>query len=697
MPYLPTLLKKIDEYYRLAHSFSLFKQAQTALTMPDDPEEDESETVADISGPGLYPKIIGTANEFANRDIADEILLIAELYKKALEMGGGYAQVNRALNTALSNMDSLIDEGTAGQDELDSAENILNEVSKDLRQRIKQAPSNLDDATIMQQLKSVRNAFNQQAIRQEVESQPQKYVYNKNNDIGGDVSKQTGHITGPQATAGTPKKYQLELERLQDSLTDPEIANNKSASDNTRELIEVLTQLLRHLPATISASDQLRLIPDDKSAQQAYQQASNTLQELRTKRHNLRSKLSKILQTQELSQLESQAKTTNNEAEKHWLQQKIELQKLRLSSDVGKGTEIKWRKALINSTGTFDSHGDFQSQPLSEDTKKKILDGIVAGQANKLSKADYDRKRVEEKAKQEGREAVKRKSQKGGWKPGEKQIITNTNNFNSLINKLGPGINTAMAGASYYIARVKEGGNVELKEFIDRVAKSIQQLKKTPLPATSEQMAEYSQAMTTLREKAKNYILTKNPEAVASWEISIRLAPFFRKIDRELSKIAGLQKDGQWNLSEAEMSLVRNTAMYIARIRDIYQKQYADKRSNFNSVVKTLEEIQNYLEDYILGEKYSMRVRVEEPRVRIAPDYEPLELEEESSSEPLKQMRLSHSKASILMKWIEKSNLLKQAQAINNTNQSADKMAEDIFGTIFDEELNKLINKTPVA
>ena len=76
MTYLPTLLKNINDFC------DIVKSAQTTWSMPDDPEEDQ--TQVQTSGPDLYSDIIRLASEITNEDISDELLLIAEIYKKAI-------------------------------------------------------------------------------------------------------------------------------------------------------------------------------------------------------------------------------------------------------------------------------------------------------------------------------------------------------------------------------------------------------------------------------------------------------------------------------------------------------------------------------------------------------------------------------------------------------------------------------------
>src|ERR1700722_4502262 len=215
MTYLPNLLKRINDYSNLNEA--LYSLAQTSWTMPDDeePEEDSQEG----GDSGLYSKIVAIANELSNEYVANELLLIAELYKETLTINGGYNQVNRKLSTALANIDSAKDDGEIGENEQEIATDIINEVGKDLRQRAKTSTSqNLNDPAIVKRLKEVSDAFNARERQEEATKQPSVYEV-------GHEEKATGHGIGPRPSAETPRKYALELSRLQDDLdNDPNLS-----------------------------------------------------------------------------------------------------------------------------------------------------------------------------------------------------------------------------------------------------------------------------------------------------------------------------------------------------------------------------------------------------------------------------------------------------------------------------------------
>lgn len=711
MPYLPNVIKKIDDFCNLAESLTRLKRmaAPSAWTMPDDPEEE----VTDEKSPGdewigLYPKITSVANQLGEQadDVANELRLIAELYKKALEINGGYSQLSKAISISLANIDSLIDEsdGVIGEDIRDAAEDILEEVAGDLRRRAKSSiGQQMDEASAMKALRSVKQEFNSQEARHEMESQ--KSVYEK-----GKPGAETGHGINAPAVLETPQKYVREIKRLQELL---EQEKNPGTKQYMLELQKVLASLVIQMPKVSELSSALKDTPDDTAKQNEFNEATQTLEDLRSQRRLLKSRLNNQLLNKEKEDLVAQMGQTRNTKEREWLQERINLLDLRTDDKLlKKRDEIKARKALVNSMGVIDEHGDFQSQNIPEAERIALLRGIQLGRDVGTTKAKYDRTRTEERAKTEGRKDIAtRAPQRGGWAPGERQTsldkaMSNATYFPLLVGKVGPGINTAVAGATYYIARAKEGGYVELKTFIDAVSAAIRK----------KDMAAKHAAIAALREEAKKYVFGKNKEAVASYEIAIRLTPYFRKIEERLKQISAWQHEsGQWILDEQKSNFIRETNMYITRIIEIYNKQYGHRRSNFNSFVNgVLVKSKEYIEQEILNENYNTGVRVQdqpEKNVRVSEEGEEQPEEEESvpqqrmkllnkliSNDIQKKAHMSNIRKNILTKILSDQKLQKEAQETiaveNDIDQvSADKQAKEIYDNIFDEELQKLIGQ----
>jgi hypothetical protein len=609
MTHLPSLIKKIDVFCRLAEAMESLKRvaAPTTWTMPDDPDEMEEPEVGggEAEGPGLYAKIMGTAKEFANADVADEIALIGELYKRAIEMNGGYNLVNRMLTTALSNMDSLIDEGTTSEDEVEAAEEILNEVSRDLRQRAKTSLSTqMDEPSAMKQLKAVRDAFNQRAIHEELESQPQ--VYEK-----GREESQTGHNIAPKLSPETPQKYDLEMERLAGLLNDPSLAGDAGVQNTIRSLLLVLDGLKKKIPQLVAARDALKVTPNDPDALSQLDEINQSVETDRAERIKLKRKINSLLQNKELSELLEKYNSSSNPAEKKWLLEQMELQKTRLSNDYNKRNEIKHRMDLIRSLGMLDERGNFQSLKPSTELEARLRQAISSAQNERKSKLDYDamdtmerailhgkpgfeeekieldtlRKAKDEKkiSKQEydakrwqvlarargksGTIVSREKGRRGGGTKGAKinQFSAELATFDGLVQKFSDKVNTAVNTARQGVTQeAGQGGKVHnaLKPYVDNLGKAIQK---------NDVKAKY-EAIRALKSAIVDW--SSREPALRILEKSTRMLGVFNKLKDELRKVSGWRTDAGWSLTEDQKAYISGVIGQSKRFSKIYGRFY---------------------------------------------------------------------------------------------------------------------------
>ena len=103
--FLPTLIKKIDDFYKLAlEAVNFVKSGQQGFSMPDDPEEDDTARQPDNSPDSNdeYAELIRAAQNVSDPSLSSELQLVAEMYKKALELGGGYNSINRAISNIIT-------------------------------------------------------------------------------------------------------------------------------------------------------------------------------------------------------------------------------------------------------------------------------------------------------------------------------------------------------------------------------------------------------------------------------------------------------------------------------------------------------------------------------------------------------------------------------------------------------------------
>jgi|SRR5271166_2241019 len=748
MTYLPSLIKRIDDFYSLVTSFprlkALAQNWQTAY-MPDD-EGDEPEGGGGQALPGdewvgLYPNIIGVAeslsnekNDFKYEDIAHELQLIAELYKKALEINGGYHQMQEYIKRTMANIDMMIDEseGFIGDEVRDMSDDILEEVSSDLRKRAKTpVTQQADEAAATRELKTIRDNFNRQEARQEMESQ--KSVYEK-----GKPGAETGHGIAARATPETPEKYAREVARLRQSL---ETETDPKTKASIEELGNTLVDLISKMKVTKEAEDAVKITPDDEGAQKRYKQATEDLERLRYQRKVLKSRLNKFLLDKDQEELQSQLVTVRNPMERKWIEEKIKLLQLRQSNDLRKRDEIKARKTLINSMGVIDDHGDFQSLNIPENEMIAFLRGIQLGETQKLTKADYDRTQSIERAKSHGKigdVGTKLPGQRGGGLSGEKQQQPQRREqlydiglatFEGLVDKLGEKINTAAHVARLNVTQDKKTKlHNELKPLTETISQAIQNagkikknLAKETVPAKREKLQQLWITEHQKRYEAVKQLQSRIKADVAQWADRARAGealgknviwlPHFIKAKNILEKIATWKKDTGWQLDEGQQSFITEAITSINKLLNRYDLFYggAARKRGVIPLEMSFESAAQYLrlvlfslskETGIFGSEVpadvKFRVPTESTRVSPTSNEEATE-EEEGPNKALKQMKLSEKsmtkkRISILQQIIEEDKLLKLGQE-TGTNEgaveaaSADKMAEEIFNKLFDEAL----------
>src|SRR5689334_14052962 len=130
MTYLPSLIKKIDDFLSLAESLTRLKR------MAAGPEGD---ALPGDEFSGIYTKAMETLKEIAKTDnyeeVVSELFSLIEMYKRALEINGGFQELQKRIKLAGAELSSTIDEadGEDGEDVKDLMYEILEDLSSDLR------------------------------------------------------------------------------------------------------------------------------------------------------------------------------------------------------------------------------------------------------------------------------------------------------------------------------------------------------------------------------------------------------------------------------------------------------------------------------------------------------------------------------------------------------------------------------------
>lgn len=602
MTYIPSLIKRIDNFCILADSMMRLKSlaAPETWTMPDDPEDEEpSQTLSGDEDLGLASEIESVAEEISGEadDISNELRLIAVLYRKSLEINGGYNQLAKAISIALANIDTLIDEsdGVIGENVRDAAEDILEKTAADLRKRAKSSISQqADEVQAMNALRSAKQNFNQQEARQEMESQ--KSVYEK-----GKPGAETGHGITTKLVPETPEKYAREINSLRASYETETDPKNK---EDIAKLAQVLANLISTIKTIKTLQDELKVTPDDEEKVTQFNEATLHLEDLRNQRQSLKRSLNEFLFRKEQAELSRQLMATRNPKEQEWLKEKIELLKLRADPKLlRKRDEIKARKTKINAMGVLDEHGDFQSLTIPENERNILDNAIQLGNTKTLSKINYDRIQTEERARTHGKIGPiveRQKGRVGGGRLGEKinQYDIETATFEGLIDKLSEKVDTAAHVARLNVTQYTQTVNNkkvklhnELKPLVKAIGDTIQNARKIREKLKTEinevKKQQLQQAWT--KENQSRYdAIKKLNEAIKSdlarWaerevpakglEKNVRWIPHFIKAKDALIEIASWKVGNEWQLTDKQNDKIAQTIISVSRLLERYNLFY---------------------------------------------------------------------------------------------------------------------------
>lgn len=597
------LIKKINEFYKGAASSYLKSLAAppTGYYMPDDPNEpDETDEEADETGLGLYSKIIEAARQIENVDISSEVQLIAELYKKALQQGSGFTYVNRAV----SNIVNLLDD--EDNEEQAAVEDLMNEVSRDLRNRAKAAPP--DNETSLRALQQVKNEFNDRMISQEMESEVTPYeaglagevVFDPTGGVSPEVGKTKGrgyrfeHRTYKDWVQSFEDErdrilHELEAPELLLSRTGLEARRNTATRSNMNELVGVLNKLIELKRFENRLETDLQVAPNPNEEAK--------LEEVRQEIRNAQTRRNVLKKNLRFHQYEQENQTLKEELpgasaqQKLLLDAKIRLNDLMLSPDRGKDEEAKWLRVLINSISL--GHG------IPPEQLQRFEERIQAGAQKRKKATDLWRQRAEQVAALKGTIGPVRERQ-----VGESGTFGKRNKYNwnvlpldGLVSHLTQRLATERIVVKQKVTdKLKKAQKdpTSLKPFMDDVAKAATKKDKAGLLAASNR----------LRDKMEEF---KNvqPELV-QYVISLRTSKFFYNFRDRVKLI------GSWvgnPLSGEQVSFIDDTIREGKKLAEYYKNLkvkpitpgWAERTTHYKAPIEVIEKIVENLEEIKYG------------------------------------------------------------------------------------------------
>lgn len=361
---------------------------------------------------GMYADILDVANN-TNRsmpEVADELYLLAELYKNTIKTNGGYAymanfinnEIERALPMHYGEFQNESDEGiTFGQKQkkqADAIESFLNGVYADIKARATKGGKDINAKDSVQELlsiKEVKQKFQEELKKQETSTEGLTPEQVEDLERGGveeeekadpyQGSLDKGDLAGKRAPEGEAKpgmsvwqpyeakewaaSYKGDMERLKDQLTK---LKDPFEIQNTKELIEVIGQLHQATvakeamqsdasvawtvnPRIMSPDGKTVISPrtktiDDPGQRAQWEALIEQQNKLRQRKAAISAKLRVKRTREENETLKSKIKTAGPK-EKFLLEQEMALNALVASNDRNKRRELKLRRQLVETLG----------------------------------------------------------------------------------------------------------------------------------------------------------------------------------------------------------------------------------------------------------------------------------------------------------------------------------------------------------
>jgi hypothetical protein len=680
MPFLPSLIKRIDEFFKVAQTYSL-----VSLGADDK---------------ALLTELIKAAKEAVNPEVSYNLRILSAMYGKALEINGGFHTVYMALSSIIEDIDP-------DEEESEPVENLLNQIGNSIKSRA-QRPDSPGDVRELQIAATAARGDDSPYSYDEPEGEDDNVSAYEASLLGyeggskafeeeGGVSQfdMTGGVSPEAAQSGTGRGYSVgkahsykdwaaiyanEREKYDRDLNGPAELLTPSAragrkdprvQANLRTLVDVLGKLSALTLEAIKLSNQIEVeteVPHPEEARLA--KIREELKRLERERRLLKRNLNKFYKNIEADKLREELNQPGiSSQQRRILEQKLKLQELRTSGKYGYGKEAKERARLI-ATLTADPN-------LPPEQFKKMEEAIngAAQFTDRLTKAQYDRQRTKQQAALEGRDYVPTAEPMRGGGRYQKQVDFNTATYPALLKKFRELNNTITSDAKKYVVRPvipgqKGGGESGLSEaeaailvpYVDALSMAIKK-KNNP---------DKFKAIKDLKEAIKQTLLRS--ENLRGYLWALRLAPHFKRVEEFLYNIQKQQdSSGAWNISEAEKTALRDAASQLQRMLNIFVRYFPQKGSKYGrSHYLTSVKFYPILIEYI----YKNMLQEDPPSL-------------ETKATISKRLEL-------LAKLMEAETLYKIAQEVGTQpdeidEATADQLAQDIFNQLFIQEVQEII------
>jgi hypothetical protein len=677
MTFLPSIFKRIDDFCKIAEFYDLISMAA-----PDDN--------------ALYTELVSASRQVVNPEVSYTLEILADMYRKALDINGGF-------NVLYKTIEGIVQDLDPEEDESEQVEDLLNKIGSSIRVRARQPDSQQAMRELQKAASEAKRRLAEQVpdVPEDEEREDQTSAYEaalmgdyetpekmfeeeggvakfdptagmKPEDAG--QGKGRGYSVGKKYTykdwaeiyAREKEKYNHDLNGADNMVTRAvrTARTNDNVRANLESLIGVLDQLEKLTKEALQIEHKLLLETEIPHPQEEKRIAeiSRQLRVLEHQRGALKRRLSSYYKEAGLENLQKQEAAATDLRMKRVLQQKIKLQELRLSGSKGYGKESVERQKLIDSLTADPNLSD-------EEVRKQEANIQQAAQfTNKMTRAMFDRKLTEKKMQEAGRGIVPMRDPTGGRGGGQAkywkslyQVDYDKATYPVLLKRFRDLNNTIVSDAKKYVVRPNEYGDPALIPYVEALSAAIKK---------KDNAAKFT-AINNLKQAIRQTLVAGPSLRGYLW--AIRLAPHFKAIEEFLYNIKNKQDEqGAWKLNEAERATLRQAVSQLTRMSEIYTKYFPKKagrygRSHYLTSVEFYPKLIEYIQKNILQE------------------------------EPAEKKAMSR-KMQLLTKLLEGEKMQKMAQdagtGVPEVDQAtADRLAEDIFNQLFDEEVNKLINQ----
>jgi hypothetical protein len=615
MPYLPGLLKKIDDFYYSNIKTAAYEdyddfegeEYEPDYSSYNDPKYDalnkgkpieeiapsnNDEEEAPVSSPGsnlegsdLLINIKYAAKSFTNKDIAKELLVASADYETALQTHSEYGRVLRTISNARN---AIIDamKSPADQEEVDVASDFLNDMELNIREMSKTMTAPVDKRVADEAFRNARQkVLKEQEDLTDLGITPEAQFQTEQTKPGENPGR---GLAGHAFTELTNDKLEKEIKVLEYSLQSP---SNYKYRDNIQELIATIKDLLIKMKSFNQAKEQLSANPELPEFQEAFKLAQNSFERLKEKRIKLEASIIKLKQLNKLNEINNTINNTKDEKEKYWLKLKAKLQELRLQPSYYKDEAIEVLKKLINATGTL-----IQPAPnkpfefASRQPAQGIIDTLKSQYNEALKKiistAEYHRQRTEQVGKNQGRDEVPvEPPRKGGTRKWKDKNKYDQYNYSALIKEFRDQKNTKVKQCKFTIMECKKGTARDampaLRPLLDDIAKAFQRKneKEYHPSGTVRINPDFNAMLKELKQRTQQEI--SRSIDVRSYEQALKILRIMNIIDEKVHNIEPwVDENGKWNLTPDRVTEIELTIHDMKRLRAMYEKYIENPESS---------------------------------------------------------------------------------------------------------------------